>query len=59
MSKFWELERSPHVNPDAITQVLAGSGSYDALGEREQAAVREGWTEDSKVVIHPTRSGCR
>lgn len=45
MSKFWEFERSPHVNHEAITRVLIGSGSYDALGEFEQVAVREVWAE--------------
>ncbi|MFT4166190.1 MAG: hypothetical protein QM650_13205 [Microlunatus sp.] len=33
------------MNHEAITRVLIGSGSIDALGEREQAAVREAWTE--------------
>lgn len=40
-----ELEMSPQVNHRAITQVLAGSASYDALAEREQAVVREAWAE--------------
>lgn len=40
-----ELELSPQVNHRAIAQVLAGDGSYDRLGEREQAVVRAGWAE--------------
>lgn len=40
-----ELERSPQVNHRAIAQVLAGDGSYDLLGEREQAVVRGAWAE--------------
>ena len=40
-----ELEMSPQVNHRAITQVLAGTGSYDELGEREQAIVRQEWAE--------------
>ncbi|MCR1786345.1 ParD-like family protein [Nocardioides carbamazepini] len=39
-----ELERSPQVNHRAIEQVLAGDGSYDLLGEREQAVVRGAWS---------------
>ena len=39
-----ELEMSPQVNHRAITQVLAGTASYDALGEAEQALVRQEWT---------------
>lgn len=38
-----ELEMSPRVNHRDITLVLAGTGSYDALGEQEQALVREEW----------------
>ncbi|MHA7153764.1 TA system antitoxin ParD family protein [Arthrobacter sp. TMN-50] len=38
-----ELEMSPRVNHRAISQVLAGTGSYDSLGEQEQAIVREEW----------------
>jgi len=38
-----ELEMSPQVNHRAVTQVLAGDGSYDRLGEREQAVVRGAW----------------
>lgn len=40
-----ELEMSPRVNHRAITQVLTGTGSYDALGEDEQAIVREQWAD--------------
>lgn len=40
-----ELEMSPQVNHRAVAQVLAGDGSYDALGEREQALVRGAWSE--------------
>ena len=36
---------SPQVNHRAVTQVLAGDGSYDLLGEREQAVVRGAWAE--------------
>ncbi len=39
-----ELEMSPRVNYRAITQVLAGTGTYDSLGEQEQAIVREEWS---------------
>ena len=40
-----ELEMSPRVNHRAIMQVLAGTGTYDMLGEHEQAIVRQGWAE--------------
>lgn len=40
-----ELEMSPRVNHRAITQVIAGAGSYDSLGEQEQAIVREEWAD--------------
>ena len=40
-----ELEMSPQVNHRAVTQVLAGASSYDALGEYEQAIVRNEWAE--------------
>lgn len=40
-----ELEMSPQVNHRQIARVLAGAGSYDALGEQEQAIVREAWAE--------------
>lgn len=36
-----ELEMSPQVN----NRQIAGAGSYDALGEQEQAIVREAWAE--------------
>ncbi|MDN5544927.1 MAG: ParD-like family protein [Rhodococcus sp. (in: high G+C Gram-positive bacteria)] len=38
-----ELEMSPRVNHAAIARVLARAGSYDSLGEQEQAIVREEW----------------
>lgn len=40
-----ELEMSPRVSHRQIARVLAGSGSYDALSEQEQALVREEWAE--------------
>ncbi|MGA7203050.1 MAG: hypothetical protein WBX27_00305 [Specibacter sp.] len=40
-----ELEMSPGVNHRAITQVLAGTGTYDSLDEQEQAIVREEWAD--------------
>jgi hypothetical protein len=40
-----ELELSPQVNHRAIAQTLAGTGSYDALGQQEQAVVRKEWAE--------------
>lgn len=40
-----EFEASPQVNHRAVAQVLAGDGSYDQLGEREQAIVRGAWAE--------------
>lgn len=45
-----ELEMSPRVNHRAISQVLAGTGSYDSLGEREQAIVREEWVDRMKAL---------
>lgn len=36
---------SPRVNHQAVERVLAGDGSYDLLGEREQAVVRGVWAE--------------
>ena len=45
-----ELEMSPGVNHRAITQVLAGAGPYDALGEQEQAIVREEWAERTTAL---------
>lgn len=44
------LEMSPQVNHRAVAQVLAGDGSYDLLGEREQALVRGAWTERATVL---------
>ncbi len=38
-----ELEMSPRVNHRQIVRVLTGTGSYDSLGEREQAIIREEW----------------
>lgn len=40
-----EFEASRNVSQADIARVLAGDGSYDALREREQAAVRVGWDE--------------
>lgn len=34
---------SPNVNHRHVARVLAGTGSYDALSEEEQAIVREEW----------------
>ena len=45
-----ELEMSPRVNHRLITQVLAGAGSYDALGEHEQAIVRDEWAERATML---------
>lgn len=42
------LEASGDLCHRDIERVLAGSGSYDALGEREQAVVRTTW--DERVV---------
>lgn len=39
------LESSGGLRHRDIERVLAGSGSYDALGEREQAVVRTTWDE--------------
>lgn len=41
---------SPQVNHRSIAQVLAGDGSYDLLGEREQAVVRGVWAERMDVL---------
>lgn len=43
-----ELERSPQVNHRDVQRVLSGDGTYDALGEREQALVREAW--DARIA---------
>lgn len=40
-----ELEMSPRVNHRQVARVLAGTESYDALGEQEQAIVREEWAD--------------
>lgn len=45
-----ELEMSPGVNHRAIAKVLAGTGSYDSLGEQEQAIVREEWVDRVTVL---------
>lgn len=44
-----ELELSPRVNHKQIIKVLAGVGAYDALGEEEQAIVREEWADRARV----------
>lgn len=44
------LEMSPQVNHRAVEQVLAGDGSYDLLGEREQALVRGAWAERATAL---------
>ncbi|GAA4402235.1 hypothetical protein GCM10023147_42590 [Tsukamurella soli] len=45
-----ELELSPRVNHRAISRVLAGTGSYDDLGEQEQAIAREAWGDRVAVL---------
>lgn len=45
-----EMESSPTVNHRQITQVLAGTSSYDSLAEREQAIVREAWEERTRTL---------
>ena len=40
-----ELEASPGAGQQDIARVLAGDGSYDDLGECEQAVVRAVWSE--------------
>lgn len=45
-----QLEMSPQVNHRAVAQVLAGDGSYDLLGEREQAVVRGAWAERMTAI---------
>jgi hypothetical protein len=40
-----EFAMSPRVNHQAVERVLAGDGSYDLLGDREQAVVRGVWAE--------------
>ncbi|MBS1868584.1 MAG: hypothetical protein JSS99_02885 [Actinobacteria bacterium] len=41
-----ELEASPAVTHDQVARVLAGTASYDVLGETAQAVVRARWDED-------------
>jgi ParD-like antitoxin of type II bacterial toxin-antitoxin system len=41
-----ELEASPAVTHDHVARVLAGTASYDLLGETAQAVVRARWDED-------------
>lgn len=45
-----EIEMSPNVNHRGIALVLAGTGTYDALGEHEQAIVREEWGARVKAL---------
>lgn len=45
-----ELEMSPQVNHRAVTEVLTGTGSYDGLGEHEQAIVREEWADRATTL---------
>lgn len=40
-----ELEMSHQVNHRQIARILCGAGSYDELGEQEQAIVRQEWTD--------------
>lgn len=46
-----ELEASPAVTHDAITQVLAGRAAYDELADRAQALVRASWDEQIAARI--------
>lgn len=41
-----ELETSPAVTHDHVARVLAGTASYDVLGDGAQAVVRAKWDED-------------
>lgn len=41
---------SPQVNHRAIMRVLAGTGSYDELGEQEQAVVRKEWADRAAAL---------
>lgn len=43
-----ELEMSPGVNHRQVARVLAGTGSYDALSEEEQAIARAEWAERTR-----------
>ncbi len=45
-----ELEMSPRVNHRQVARVLAGTGSYDSLGEPEQAIVREEWADRAEAL---------
>lgn len=45
-----ELEMSPRVNHRVVTEVLTGTGSYDDLGEHEQAIVREEWADRATTL---------
>jgi len=45
-----EMEMSPSVNHRAIARVLAGAESYDALGEQEQAIVRQEWADRTAAL---------
>ena len=46
-----EFEASGRVSQRDVERVLAGDGSYDELGEREQAIVRASWDEQVAVRI--------
>ena len=46
-----EFEASGRVSQRDIERVLAGDGSYDTLGEREQAIVRASWDEQVAARI--------
>lgn len=46
-----EFEASGRVSQRDIEHVLAGDGSYDELGEREQAIVRAAWDEQVAARI--------
>ena len=46
-----EFEASGRVSQRDIERVLAGDGSYDVLGEREQAIVRADWDEQVAARI--------
>ena len=45
-----DIERSPEVNLRAISLALAGTMSYDELGEQEQVVVRERWAERATAL---------
>jgi hypothetical protein len=46
-----EFEASGRVSQRDVERVLAGDGSYDELGEREQAIVRASWDEQIAARI--------